>query len=151
LFGIGKAACIVGAKINNETDYGAWLVGKAKEPQPASLNQTCQLIGWTRQQPSCGRREVDPVVGDQPSKAPSAVLGGLDEFESKARLTGSGRPANEQAARADKHTGSMHAGQLRRHYDAGRRTTKRAPATVAAPSASAGPTRFSTQMAPPCA
>ena len=73
-----------------------------------------------------------------------------DEIEGEAGLAGAGGAADQHGLLADLDRGGVNAWAAVAH-SAGSLTTKRAPATVGAPSASSGPARFSAQMRPPWA
>src|SRR5579871_2634701 len=91
------------------------------------------------------------VIAHKPGRGNQPGAAGKDEVEGEARFAGAGWAANQDRAIPDQHRGGVNAGiGLACHY-VGSRTTKRAPATVASPSAPAGPTRFSAQIRPPWA
>ena len=90
---------------------------------------------------------MDTVVADQNGRRKLSGAPGEDQIEGQPRFAGARGPADQHGAIAHQHGGGVHARALRRH-GAGSLTTKRAPATVGLPSASAGPRRFSAQMRP---
>src|SRR5260221_13173953 len=96
------------------------------------------------------RFEVKAIVADESGEPQQTRLRRLNERERKLRLARSRRPADEHGARAGQHGRGVHGRSLSRHHMAGSRTVKRAPSTTGAPS-TAGRTRFSARMRPPCA
>ena len=92
---------------------------------------------------------MDAVVSDQPGGADMACAAGKQKVEGQTRLAGTGWSTNQDGMVADPHRGCVDAGvYLCDHTKAGRRTTKRAPATVASPPSLGGTTRFSAQIVP---
>ena len=136
---------------STKPNHGTGFVRHPVQSDAAHLDQTGQYLGRARQQAAAGGFEMDAIVGDQPREPQGSGARGFKEFERKPGFSGSGRSADQHRVRANQHGRGVHRRQRSRHHIAGRRTIKRAPVTVGVPSASGGPIRFSTQMAPPCA
>ena len=83
--------------------------------------------------------EMDTVVADQNGRRELSGASREDQIEGQPRLAGPGRPSDQHGAIAHQYGGGVHAGAISHGEGAGSRTTKRAPATVGLPSASAGP------------
>src|ERR1700743_1123726 len=93
------------------------------------------------------------VVTDQYGGGNLPGSPGQDEIEGEARFAGPGGPADQHGVRSHQHCRSVDARvhSAAHGAGAGSRSTKRAPDTVASPSALVGPGRFSAQMRPPWA
>ncbi|TCU65389.1 hypothetical protein EDE08_1133 [Bradyrhizobium sp. R2.2-H] len=137
-------------KIDHETDGRMLHEVAATNSQAPDLDQASQYRRGAHLNFMADCRQMDTVITDQNGPFDHARASRHDQIKGKARLAGARRPADQHRQRSDLDGGGVNAWPAVAHR-AGSLTTKRAPATVGAPSASSGPGRFSAQMRPPWA
>jgi hypothetical protein len=138
-------------KVDDHPNHRARFVREPYQADAAHLDQAGQRFGRPGQQPAMCGFKMNPVVRHQAREWKRTGSRHFNQFQRQPRFSGSGWPADQHSAGSDKDGRSVHRRGGRCHYGAGRRTMKRAPATVASPCSSGGPGLFSTQIAPPWA
>src|SRR5450830_81435 len=125
----------------------------AADTEAADLDQPGKVRRRAHREAAAPISQIYPVIAYQHRRRKLPGTARQDQIERQPGFSRTGRTTDQDAEIADPHRRSVDAGCRtvcdRGHV--GNRTTKRAPATVAIPSASDGPGRFSAQMRPRCA